>query len=264
LGAWRRARPRRRLSPAAQLALFTVLGALLLTTVEPSAGANRAGLALALGFLVALPLTTLTYAATIEASYRQLSSRWSSLQVLPPALAVALACALLSRVAHFEPGYVYGLFAGYAAVSRPALSRVDKGRGIVLACLFTLSASLAAWVAREWLRQQWPPGAHGFGLLVADNLLTAVFVAGVEGVVFSLIPLRFMHGFTLARWSLPAWASLCLVGMFGLVHVLLDPKAPQGGDAGQAPLVSALVLFIAFGVFSLAFWAWFRWRRLSP
>jgi hypothetical protein len=71
-------------------------------------------------------------------------------------------------------------------------------------------------VAREWLRQQWPPGAHGFGLLVADHLPTAAFVAGVEGV-----------GFTLARWNLPAWASLCLVGMLGFVHVLLDPKAPR-------------------------------------
>ncbi len=58
------------------------------------------------------------------------------------------------------------------------------------------------------------------------------------------------------------WALLFGFAIFALVHILL---APESGYVGKTPDKSlwntAIGLFIAFGAASVAFWAYFRYRR---
>jgi hypothetical protein len=249
---------RRRLSEGTQLALFAVLGALMLCLIDPSAAFDRKTAALVLGFLVAVPLTMLFFELPTELYYTRKSGLLSTLRVLPVALAVAGVCALASRLAHFQPGYVYGLFAGYAALRDRRLATAQEGRGILFGALCTLALSLLAWADWGMSVSKAAAGPHpGFGLLVLDAALSSIFVLGVEGVLFALIPLRFLHGHRLARWSRATWALVFGMGAFGFAHVLLETKAE---DAGVAPLAGVLALFVGFGAFSLAFWAYFRYR----
>lgn len=258
LGRRHRRRRRRPLPESAQLALFAVLGALLLCLVDPSAAVDRKTAALALGFVVALPLMMMFFELPIEVYYTRVSGLLSTMKVLPLALAVAAACTLLSREAHFQPGYVYGLFAGYAALRGRRLAGAQEGRGILIGALCALGISLIAWLIWGKSVSHAAAGPHpSFGLLVLDATLSSMFVLGVEGVVFALIPLRFLYGHKLARWNRTLWALLFALGMFGFVHVLLDTKSKE---VGLVPLISVIALFVAFGVLSLAFWAYFRYR----
>ena len=252
--AWRAPRFR----GGTHLAVFIVLGSLLLCLVDPTAGIDRKTGALALGFLVALPLTTLFFEFPIEVYYTRVTGLQSRIRVLPLALVVAGACALLSREAHFLPGYVYGLFAGYGAVRGRVLVGAEEGRGVLLGALSTLGVSLLAWMVwgAALARAAARPGA-GFGVLVLDAALSAMFVLGVEGVLFALIPLRFLQGQKLASWNRALWAVTFGSAAFCFVHVLLDTNHAQ---AGTVSLTSVLALFAAFGALSLTFWAYFRYR----
>jgi hypothetical protein len=65
-------------------------------------------------------------------------------------------------------------------------------------------------------------------------------------------------------WNRGAWLALWGTGVFLFVHTLLHPQSGLYGTSSRASLFSVLVLFVAFGVFSALFWAYFRYRRPRP
>jgi len=70
-----------------------------------------------------------------------------------------------------------------------------------------------------------------------------------------------MPGATLFGVSRLRWAVLYAAGIVAFILVILNPangfaKAPE-----QVSFVTAFALFVAFGLFSVAFWAFFKLRR---
>lgn len=240
-------------------ALYAVVAAALLTLVEPGTGLDPASWlqasTLALGFLVAVPVTTVAYCLPAELHARRVARDTAALRFLPGALVFAAACVLLTRWADLEPGYVYGLFAFYAATASPLRDRV-AGRGVLLGSACLLAVSLAAWLA-------WPPvvavatapGAS-YAVLVLDAALAAVFVLGAQTLVFGLVPLTFLDGLTLKRWSASAWALVWGISLALLVHVLFAKFVKEVADPAVA--ARAAVAFLAFFVLSAGCWLAFR------
>jgi hypothetical protein len=101
-------------------------------------------------------------------------------------------------------------------------------------------------------------------LLILDSVLAATFVAGIEGVVFGMIPIRFLAGSKLFAWSRAMWAALFGVGAFLFLHVLLDPESEYLADPNSVPTTTILAFFAAFGLISVLFWAYFRFRTKRP
>ena len=81
-----------------------------------------------------------------------------------------------------------------------------------------------------------------------------------------LLPLRFLSGAAVYRWSRLAWALLFGISVFAFVHLLVGPNTGYLADLSPAALIAALGAFAAFGAFSLLFWGYFRFRpeRVSP
>lgn len=242
-------------------AVYTVGAAALLTLVEPEVGLAPASWVaaspLALGFLVAVPVTTLAYALPAELHARWAVRDRAPLRFLPGAMLFAAGCVALSRWVDLQPGYVYGLFAFYAALSSP-LRKQAAGRGVLLGSVCLLAVSLAAWFAwPDVARAAAAPGA-GYGVLVSDATLAAVFVLGTQTLVFGLVPLTFLDGLTLKRWSTPAWALVWGASLALLVHVLLAKFVTEVDEPAKA--VQAALAFLAFGTLSAAFWLAFRLR----
>ena len=175
----------------------------------------------------------------------------STLRAYPAALVVAVACVALSRALGFEPGYLYGIVGGF--VMAAAVSDRDAGRSSAFGTLFGLALAAAAWLAHGRLLDRAESGATGW--LVADAFLAAVYGGALGGLIFGLVPLRFLPGGTIAKWSRTAWAALFGFAVFGFVHTLLTP------DVGERESVLVTTaLFAGFGVASTAFWAYFRFR----
>jgi hypothetical protein len=173
----------------------------------------------------------------------------------------------MSRLASFRPGYVYGLIAGYVFVRRRSHpSEAHTGRSVAIGAMSLLAVSAAAWLAWTPLNHKLDKSdeAASLLLLVPDAALAALFVMGLEGLAFGLVPVRPLDGGDLARWNRAAWLALWGAAMFGFVHVLLDPKSGRLDHDSKGAILGMVLLFVAFGAGSITLWAYFRFRRSIP
>jgi hypothetical protein len=236
-----------------------VLGTLLGGLLDPNVGANRPTTALLIGVFVALLVAVgvATAAGWLFRSARHLSHDWY-LRAIPSGLVVGVVCVLVSRLTHFAPGYLYGVLGG--AVFAGALAKRTEGRAETVTMLAGLAVALGAWIAFEPVAHAANSAHPSLGVLVADSFLAALFIGGIEGMLFSLIPLRFLPGHRVKQWGWLPWALLTGLTLYVFVHGLLTPAQGYLGRSTTQTTNLTLALFGAFGVLSLAFWAWFRFR----
>ena len=121
-------------------------------------------------------------------------------------------------------------------------------------------AGLGAWLA--WSATHLSLGSTPTLVAVAgDAALATLFIAGLEGLVFSLFPMRFLAGEKVFRWNRWVWSLLFGIGAFAVLHFLAHPGQGYGPLESATPFVVAGSLFAGFALVSLGFWAWFRFRK---
>ncbi len=180
------------------------------------------------------------------------------LKALPLGLAVAAVCVVVSRVSDFAPGYLYGVVVGIAFVE--SISDRHNAHLTALSALSTLAVAICAWL--EWIpvnHLALEPGSSPI-LVVLDDTLGSIFIAGLVGTVINMLPLRGLPGGTLVGWRRDAWAGVCFLALFLLIQVELFP-ASGPTHSGGAPVVTAAVLFVAFGALSFGFRGYFQRRE---
>jgi hypothetical protein len=231
---------------------FTLLATLLYGFLDPSFGLHVGSLATFVGMLVGIVLVTAAFAVPAILAHRRIGDS-PTLKVVPISLVIGVACVLLSRVTGFQPGYLYGLLIGLAFARE--LSAADEGRATAIGAVLMLVAAFASWLALGAL-----PDGDGFALVVARTSLAALMVAGLEGVVFGLLPMRFLPGQPLYEWNRLLWGALLAIGTFAFFHVLINPASGYLSDTSRTPLFTVVGMLVGFSLVSVAFWAWFRFR----
>ena len=93
------------------------------------------------------------------------------------------------------------------------------------------------------------PGAF-VGVVLLDDLLAALFVSGLVGSFFGMLPIRGLPGWTVKQWNNWVWAAAFGVTLLGLFQILLRPGI---AGHGHRPLIVSIVLFVLFGTFSILF-----------
>jgi hypothetical protein len=238
-----------------------LVAALISSFLSPDLGFDSASLATFLGFLLALVVVLVSFELPGLLEHRRVSGEMGRLRVLPWALIIAVVFVVVSRLAVLQPGYLWGVVLGVVFL-RPA-GEADEGREAAAGALWTLTVAVTAWLILGWLRG--PTGTDGsFLSSVIETALAAVVVGGLEAVAIGLLPFRFMPGAAVYRWSRLAWALLCGVSMFAFIHILVGPTTGYLSDLTAPAWIAALGIFAAFGVFTVLFWGWFRFRPSLP
>ena len=226
---------------------------------DPSFGFNLASVANFLGTVFCLVVLIAIPAAT-AVTYRWVRRKPThfSPRAIPAGIAIAVLSVLVSRLTHFEPGYLYGLVCGISFAHK--LAKSQEAFVTALECLATLSVSVAAWLAFVPVDKRALAPGSGFGVALLDDLLASVFVGGLVGVAIGTLPLRFLPGGILFEWKRKVWVAIFGIAMFGIVAIMLRPSASPVRP-GAAPLVTTIVLFIVFGGMSLLFRQYFAHRH---
>ncbi|GLU45728.1 FGLLP motif-containing membrane protein [Nocardiopsis ansamitocini] len=226
-----------------------------------------------LGLVVAVLVTTLVYSCAAEVA----DHRWSGVEgrfdVAPFALIVVAVCSLTSYLAQFDPGYFYGLVGGFVAVSQrgaavgdaPATGanriRAYEGRATLLAAVCVLGTSVLAYLMWNSVAALVDDaGSNSFGALLLEKSLLAIFLVGIQTVVFGLLPMRFLDGYRLWSWRRTSWAAVYLPATLVFVYLLLMHPDEAAGKTVPDSLLATAVLFGAFGALSLTVWGFFVWR----
>jgi hypothetical protein len=138
----------------------------------------------------------------------------------------------------------------------------DEARAHAWTAIWMLIVALAAWLALPFV-EDGLAASPLLAMALAAGLAT-VFVGGLEGLLFELVPLRFLRGDSVFEWRRSVWVVLFASVAFLFAYILLDPINGYLGSTRISPLIPAVILFIGFGIASLVFWSYFRFRPERP
>jgi hypothetical protein len=241
--------------------IFLAVGGTLYALLTPDVGLNRSTLALVVGLGMAVAITTVGFALPSFFYFETRFRDRGKVLVLPGTVLVAAACVGLSRLLHFQPGYLYGLLAVFVFHHDP--DKETAGRLAGSSAAIVLLLAIVAWVARVPVAGA-AMGRTGFWWLVLEAALSGTFLIGLESVLVGLLPMRFLDGSKIQAWSKIAWAVLFGVAAFTLVEVLLMPGSGYVGHTTTVGRFTVLSIYIAFALFTAGFWAYFRFRKARP
>lgn len=241
---------------------FVLLSALLYAFLDPAFGLSLTSIATFAGLGIGLFVVLTAYGVPLLVFAR--SHRIAlSIRALPATLFVGVLCVLVSRLSDFQPGYLYGLIIGFLFAR--GLQQREEGRAEAIAAGSSLAVAFVAWIVLALLRGA--DGAGGeLGTALVEAAAVTTVVAGLENAVFAMLPLRFLPGAAVYNWNRRVWLVLIALGVFGFAHVLLNPAAGAGymADTTRTSFLTLVALLAAFGVASVLFWAWFRFRPKRP
>lgn len=235
---------------------FVLFGAALMLLLDRTR-LNTGAVWLVVGSVIALVIVTGLFTLT-DALYGWRHNRRVELQVLLGSVAVALVCVIVSRVLHFEPGYMYGLIAGFAVVG--ALAEETEGRLQAAGVLVVLVISLLAWILASVVSPG-APTSHSLGIaLTVYAALKVIFLCGLQSAAFGLVPLPFLPGQVIWKWRRAAWIALFMISWLAFVIILLLPNRGFVSHLGYYDLVPVFLPFGSFAVLSIGF-IYYCWKH---
>lgn len=243
---------------------FLLVGGILFGLLDPHLGFDLSSVALVLGLSLSLAVTTLGFALPVLLFMRRRYRDWGYLEIVPGAAVVAVVGVVVSRVVHFEPGYLYGIIGGLAF--HREIAKRAEGWLTAISALFVLLVGIGAWLVRSPVAAAAATVQPSFWAVFAEAVLATTTVLSLESLVVSLLPMRFLEGIKLKDWNRLAWAALLGLALFAFVHILLRPTSGYVANTKVAPASVVVGLFVGFAGFSIAFWAYFRFRspRMKP
>jgi hypothetical protein len=237
---------------------LTAVTALATGFLSPDFGFNRTSVVLFIGICAALLVMTVLFSLPADIGIRRQFGEWGKLNFLPGSLIVTIVMVAACRIFEFQPGFFYGALAGLAF--RSALSPAVQGKMTAANWVFSLAISVGAFFLRVPVSAVAAETGSSIWWIGVEICLGLIFLWGIEGLAVGMLPMRFLDGRKVMQWSKPAWAALFFLGVFATVHVLLKPGSGYVGSTSDTVRFSVLVLFTLFGVGSVAFWAYFRFR----
>jgi hypothetical protein len=239
------------------VAVVILIGGLLYGLLDPAFDLSARGLVTYAGIVLGLVAVTWIAALPHRALHEVLFGDRGRLWGPPLALVIAALCVLISRLVGFLPGYLYGLLLGFT-FAWPLEGR-ENARAWSAASWWLLALAFVAWLVLGAART---PGLEdSVPAAIVQSVMAAIGVAGIEAIVFDLVPIRFLPGEHLFRFRRLHWAMLYAVGVFAFAWIILDPANGFLVPENRVSLFAAVGLFVAFGLASVLFWAWFRFRR---
>ncbi|MEO6396828.1 MAG: FGLLP motif-containing membrane protein [Tepidiformaceae bacterium] len=244
---------------------LVVLGAtgIIYEFLNPGFGANRESLLLFLSAVLGVGITTYACSGLEAAVTRRRNGVAASVRPYPASIAVAIASVMVSRLMHLQPGVVYGFVASTAITGTAQVEGHKQGSITVYPVVAALLLSVAALVLAEPIRANDAAASSFLGQL-AIGVAVIVFIGGIEGVAFNMVPLAVTDGGKLFAWRKPVWVAIALIAAFLAWHVLLNRDRQSFDALRQASTLSILGIFVFYSMLSLGLWLYFRRRGGGP
>jgi hypothetical protein len=240
--------------------IVVLLAGLLYGLLDPGFGPDERSFVTFGGIVLGLLAVTWATSLPHRALHRQLLGDRGRLWAPAGVLIIAALCVLISRIVGFLPGYLYGLILGYRFAV--ALDRRDEARAWAAAGWWMLALAVVSWLTLGAVRM---PGLEAsVPAEIAATVLAALVTAGIEAIVFELVPVRFLPGDLVFRHRRVQWALLFALGVFAFAWIILNPANGFLGTGAGVSLFAAVGLFAAFGIVSVLFWGYFRFRPERP
>ena len=239
--------------------VIVVLAALIYAFLDPTFGFSGHGASIFFSLAISIAVVTFAYEGVQSLTSSQGYRIPAALRMFPAAIAIAVVCVIVSRLTHFSPGYIYGFVGGtvFLGALHPGDGR--KARVVLIGAVCLLAVGMAAWFLAIPVARAAADGSGWASWL--ETICIAVFVAGLEGLFFGLLPLGVLDGGDLFRWNKIIWAIVFVAVVFLFWHVLLNKDSKYGAAFGQSNTKVVLIFLGCWTVVTVAFYLLFRKPR---
>lgn len=226
---------------------IVIVAAFIYGFLDPGFSLSKNGAVLFISLLISVGAVTYAYEGVQSLLSRRRYKVEAGLRLFPAALAIAIICVIFSRLMDFQPGYLYGFAGGMAFLGATEPGRKKMGHLKLISSLTLLLISLTTW----FLAVPVTDALQGSGttwLEIIQGACIGIFVTGLEGLLFSLVPLSFMDGEKIFRWNKWIWLGSFSLVAFLFWHVLLNKNSKYAASFGQK---NVKILFVMLGFYIL-------------
>ena len=226
------------------------MSAVIYAAVDPAFGFNLQTLALMLSLAASLGILTAVY----DGGQVLLSSRafglHAVLRVHPVGVVVALVSVVITRITGLNPGIVLGFIAGAIIISNTA---EHDGPIIFVPMVSTLLLCVIGLAVLDPIRELTAESDLWLAT-VPETVTVAIIVGGIEGLLFSLLPITFMDGKKVWDWNRPAWFVIAVPTTFIFIAAFFNQTKSFIGAAGEAGMRDLFLVALFFVALAAAFW----------
>jgi hypothetical protein len=166
----------------------------------------------------------------------------------------------ISRIANFQPGIVVGFIAAASVLeSDDHISDDERGRATARIAAVMLAVSLAGWVLAIPLHSLYRDSPSVWTAL-PEATAVSIFVVCLEGLLFSLMPLEFMDGWRIWRWSKLAWLGLFVPTAFMFIQILFNAEDSYLDFIASHRSISGAIIIACYLAATWGTWAYLRTR----
>jgi hypothetical protein len=236
--------------------VLLALAAILYGLEEPGYGFNEQSVVIFLSFLAAFAVLTYVY----DGGQLLVTNSYGvpgAIRLFPAGIFVALFCIAVTRLFDFHPGIIYGFIAAHTLMGGATLTRDQEGRQILFPAIILLTVCAAAWLLVDPAREL-ATGNDSIWASVPEGVAVGIFIGGLEGMFFQMVPIKWMDGHRLFTWSKLAWFAMAGATAFLFWHVLLNAERESFDTLSETtPAIALLLMGICFGL-TLALYVFFR------
>jgi hypothetical protein len=221
------------------------------------------GLMLFIAIAVALSIVTFFYEGVQILFSKYRFGVPATLKIHPIALVLAVVFVIISRAVHFHPGLIFG-FVGACVplVASRHLNKRQYGLSILSSTVLLTVVCILAFLLRTPVSEAMA-GHESFGWVLLDMILAAIFVIGLEGLVFALLPLMFVDGERLAKWKKWAWLAVFTIVVFLYYYIIINKDGGLVDAIGDMKVQMMFVITGVFFVLSVVVWLFFGlWHKM--
>jgi hypothetical protein len=182
----------------------------------------------------------------------------AAVRLYPAALFFAIGFTVLSRAVDFQAPIMFGFIATATVLTAAGMEQRHSATAVLIPSLVLLAISIGAWFLLDPLRDA--VDSTDWWAQLPSVTAALVFVGGIEGLLFVMIPLSFTDGSKLFRWYRPFWLVLFAVPAFFFCWAILNPQAAELDAILQRRVIFIVSLVAAYATFAFLFWAYFRAR----
>ena len=246
--------------------VLVILGAVVITAalyafLEPYFTHGLTFLIMFLSFVVAIGVVTFLYEGIQILLIKYRLEVPVTFRIRPIALVIAVAFVVVSVLVGFHPGLTLGFVGAYITLSaRGRFTKQQRATPILVSASFLLAITIAAFIARTPVHDALTRGSS-FGLALFDTILVSIFIIGLEGLIFALLPIVFLDGHKIAQWSKVLWGIVFGLTAFAFFHIVINKDKDITKAIQNSNLWLMVGIIVFFFLVSISLWLYFWIRK---
>jgi Zn-dependent protease len=154
---------------------------------------------------------------------------------------------------------VLGFVAGAVVLGPREPEEDEAGMIVYFPMLALLAVSLVSWAMIGPTRSLAQDG--GFLGASLEAAFVLLFVSGIQGLLFNLLPITFLDGQKVWRWNPLAWLSIAVPSAFIFFHVIVNRSGTFASATGERSIQMLIAVCAIFWVLTVGAWVFFRIRK---